>query len=211
MRSANLNLATGELLVTARHSIDPVDDDELMAERYGDVSPPGPDLDFFESAEQWMVFAMRTLSLDKYHNVVMILRGPNGGQIESTVAADRQGYFLFMRAMADEVMRHGHTQVLVINEAWVAPFREDVTGIQRARDTPDRQEALTLWVATADRRSKQLSAIFHRDADESIVFDPVETSTAGQPWALEPILNAWGFSARDLCAPSRDAEEGTSS
>ncbi len=119
LRSVHVHLGTTKVVQVGFRPSELRPKDEVL-ERYGKFSlpPPPGSVDPLEWAPTYMDHAKRVLAIDKYHNQIAFLFGPDGPVASfEGMPEDQQAKYLFMNQLADEVKRTGATGIVFIADA----------------------------------------------------------------------------------------------
>jgi hypothetical protein len=199
LRSVRVHLGTNKFVQVRVNPVEPGQRDEVL-ERYGKFSlpPPPGSVDPLEWAPTYMEQAKRILTIDKYHNQIAFLFGPNG-QFASFegMPADHQAKYLLMNQLADEVKRTGATGIAFIADAWYVPENVEIPEGKRPGDMEERQEALHVTAATSDGSVRELVTPYTRRSDGTIEFgETFDAAVEGGSVFLLPVMQAWGLPGR---------------
>jgi hypothetical protein len=146
--------------------------------------------DIYKIAEWFNDVAKQILVKDKYHSGLVILMLPNGNpQFIACNTPDQQGKYVLYRMIADEVDRSGADGVIFINEVWYSP--EGESGATRPSLSPNREEALTVSVASSDGRNRLYVTPFTRGPLGGIRVQPTQILENQTMFFLEPIYTVW--------------------
>lgn len=207
-RLIDIWLATGEPLQFEAHTLT-LDRDraEEAAKRYGinvDFGH-GDGQDLRSQARTFFALARRMFLHDGHHVFVIIIL-KNGAPISiREVRIEEHGQkYVFMRSLANDVLRMGGDAVLTISEVWFAEADQNDRYL-RVADKPGRQEALAATLVTKDGEPLRLQATISRKGDEVTLGETFE-SEGGVHYAFAPIYAAWGREApRENTTSNADA------
>ena len=196
-RALDIWIATGELLeFEARPMTLDLQKAEEAAKRYGiDVTGDRTnDKDPRSSARYFFTMARRMFLHDGHH-VFMVIIFKDGQPLNMReVRIEEHGQkYVFMRHLANDVLRMGGDAVLTISEIWRAKPNREFT-YQRVVDMPDREEALAATLVMKDGEPLHLHAKICRNGEKIELADTVETE-GGFPYALAPVYAVWGRQA----------------
>lgn len=160
---------------------------EMIADRSDDRDPRSHARYFFEMA--------RRMFLHDGHHVFMVIVFKDGRPIEMREGRlEEHGQkYVFMRRLANDVLRMGGDAVLTIGEVWRAK-PDPAFAYRRVVDMPEREEALAATLVMKDGEPLQLSAMIRRSEDKVELEDTIEVE-GGFPYALAPVYAVWGRDA----------------
>ncbi|MEJ6850167.1 hypothetical protein V3589_28680 [Sinorhizobium fredii] len=170
---------------------------EMIANRSDDRDPRRHARNFFEMA--------RRMFLHDGHHIFMVIIFKDGRPIEMREGRlEEHGQkYVFMRRLANDVLRMGGDAVLTIGEVWRA-IPDPAFAYRRVVDMPEREEALAATLVLKDGEPLQLSAMIRRSEDKVELEDTIEME-GGFPYALAPVYAVWG---RDAPGPGRGPRIG---
>lgn len=209
-RLLDIWLATGVPLEFEAHTVT-LDRDkaEEAAKRYGIDAHfgGGGGQDVRGQARSFFAMARRMFLHDKHHVFVIVIF-KNGTPIDiREVLIDEHGQkYIFMRSLANEVLRMGGDAVLTISEVWFAEASEKDRYL-RVVDMPGRQEALAATLVTKDEEPLHLHATISRNGDDVSLGETVE-SEGGIHYAFAPVYAAWGRKIPEAEGSNTDATRG---
>jgi hypothetical protein len=139
---------------------------------------------FFEMA--------RRMFLHDGHHVFMVMIFKDGQPIDfREVRIKEHGQkYVFMRGLANEVLRMGGDAVLTISEVWHAEVNSTFA-YRRVVDMPNREEGLAATLVMKDGEPLHLHAKIDRFGDKIELGETVETE-GGSHYAFAPVYAAWG-------------------
>lgn len=160
---------------------------EMIANRSDDRDPRSHARYFFEMA--------RRMFLHDGHHIFMVIIFKDGRPIEMREGRlEEHGQkYVFMRRLANDVLRMGGDAVLTIGEVWRAK-PDPAFAYRRVVDMPEREEALAATLVMKDGEPLQLSAMIRRSEDKVELEDTIEVE-GGFPYALAPVYAVWGRDA----------------
>lgn len=194
-RSARVDPKDGRIIYSAWKHLD-LDEQILIkaGERYPIVFLPGKTdfSDAISSMDFLLAQAKNVLLTDGHHITMAFLFGNSGMQkIIPFEVRDQAEKLIAIRAVASEIGKLGSTGVVIIAEAWVAPY-EVSNGVEiPARDSNKRKEVLVLYGATEDGRIKNITLPFSKNQNDDIIFEETVSIDEIELNILTPILNIW--------------------
>lgn len=134
----------------------------------------------------------RRIFLKDGHHIFMVIIFRNGAPVDfREVRIQEHGQkYVFMRQLANDVLRLSGDAVLTIGEVWHAKGDADIL-YKRVADLPEREEALAAFLAIRNELPISLRANIRR-SDDGISLDDTAESEGGEINALAPIYAAWG-------------------
>ncbi|WP_188664740.1 hypothetical protein [Terasakiella brassicae] len=171
------------------------EDMEIAKKRYYGDRPiednEKPSWNVEDMAENLFNMARTVFIKDGYHSNVALLIHPTKGilpmQLETEVRADK---YLIMKKVADEVERHGSDIVVLINEAWTAPFDPE-NPYQYPAERADKKEMLLLVAAGKDGTNVNMSAEIIRNGNVATLATTQKHCNEGVTNILQPIIDLW--------------------
>jgi len=162
-------------------------------ERYGDVhkgmfGPPGSSEE--EIAASMFDTARKVFLIDGYHTSVSFLF--NQGKLVRLMhhePEDQRDKYLFMRELANEVIRVGADAVMAISESWIAPA-DPKQPYMRPVDSPDRKEQLSGTLVRKDGVPVQFGAEIQRHEDR-LELGATHTDRDFASFSFAPVYEAW--------------------
>lgn len=216
-RTIRSSLNDGGVLTIESHAIEI--DDEVMSKankRYqikeellknGEVSPEWNDVPWTR-VNFFMQAAKKILQKDKYHDPLFFLF--KGGSLKETMPAtyrDRPEKYLFMRNMGKHIIDSGIDGVVFITESWRTVFEPDKDGnITPPSDAENREEILSIYIATSDGRARSYETIFTRNWTGKIRFNEVMSSDIPRDSFMTPIFRAWEAQSEKFSSADRDVK-----
>lgn len=194
-RSYNVWLATGQAKEVAQKTVEfSREQAERAADKYGIdpkkvFSPTGPAPE--ATLNGLFATARKMFFVDGHHDTIAFLL--NGGRPVNLIQLHVQEHgekYLIMRGLANEVIKHGADGVIIISEAWSAPY-DPSNPYRRAVDAPEREEFLSASLVTKTGAPVQLHALIKRTGEEVALGD-TETLRDQAQIACAPIYAAWG-------------------
>lgn len=193
---------SGETLVPAVISSESVSiDDEnraVLKEKYGDTplfrsTGEGEKLSerpFKEQCELLFEQAKAVLQKDGYHvHLAMVFVQKMLAKLIEIRNEEKADKYVTIRDLASKMERIGADAVIIISEAWSAPF-DPSNPYRGAADAPSRQEGLMLAGATMQGEAYCFIAPFFK-TDGNISFGDQSVVDAKNMNAIQPILAMW--------------------
>jgi len=135
-----------------------------------------------------MWIAKKMLVRDRRLHTVVMLRTPNGLYMNALEFADQAEKYVAMRHVAADVERLGAFAVILVGEVWTLPV-DKFRGI-RPTDSPEREEAICVEMATVEGGSRMWTAPFKRGLLGGIKFDETGIADENSNTFL-PIRRVW--------------------
>lgn len=195
IRALNIRLSDGARLVMRKNS-NKVSrlDAERAAERFAVSGKEvfgkyGPSLeDMFRSLFD---AAQKVFLKDGYHETIAFLfRSGKPCQVLGMRPEEHGEKYLMMRMLADEVQRQGADAVIVLAEAWSAPY-DPQKPFQRAASSPEKREYLTAALVTKEEVVREKLCEILRPESGVSLGEVVEFDNPAL-FSFAPILQVWG-------------------
>ncbi|WP_196805446.1 hypothetical protein [Methylobacterium sp. 77] len=194
-RQIDIWLATGKILEFEQSEVS-IDEDVFMeaAKRYN-IDPDfhfNTEQDILSQAKEIFLNARKLFLRDGYH-IFLVMIFKNGKPIYGKeVRLEEHGHkYVFMRSLANDVLRMGGDAVIAINEAWMGTSNPK-NPYQRVRDAPGRKEVLTATLVAKDGPPLNLMATIRRNTDRVSLDDTIE-ATEHVPYMFASIYEVWGL------------------
>lgn len=193
-RTLDIWLATGQPLEFEEISEEVrITEAPVLKERYGF----DPREMYAESGEthdhgRALFAAARKLFLkDGYHRTVFIfLRDGKPAEIPRELRPGEHGHkYMMMRSLAHEAQRIGADAAIIIGESWIARF-DPTNPYRRAKDAPDRCEALTLTAVSKTGEPLYIQAEIWRKEDK-VSLGETREHVGGSQYAFAPFYEVW--------------------
>lgn len=204
-RLLDIWIATGKPLEFEAHHVTlDREEAEEAAKRYGieAIGDRSDDRDPRSHARYFFEMARRMFLHDGYH-VFMVMIFKDGRPIDMReVRIEEHGQkYVFMRSLANDVLRMGGDAVLMISEVWHAK-PDPAFAYRRVVDMPGREEALAATLVTKDGEPLQLSAMIRRSGEKVELQETIEAE-GGFPYVLAPVYAVWGRDPPRTGLPAR--------
>lgn len=201
-RTIRSSLNEGGILTVQSHIIK-IDDKirKIAHERYqiknnllenGEVSPEWEDEPWI-SVNHFMQLAKKILQKDKYHHPHFFLF--SCGILREIIPVtyhNRPEKYLVIRHMAKYVKEKNIDGIIFITESWTSVSEPDKYGnITPPSDAKEKEELLTVYIATADGRARSYSITFARNWTGKIRFGEVTCSDIPQNSFMALFFKAW--------------------
>ena len=134
----------------------------------------------------------RTIFLkDGYHRtIVMLFKDKKPVELHELRIEDHGQKYVVMRALADEVTKHGADAAIMIGEIWMAAY-DPKHKYRRSADAPDRKEALAATLVRREGDPIQLVSVIER-GDAEIRLGDIQQQPGGAQFMFAPFYVAWG-------------------
>ena len=171
---------------------------EKLQELYGDTplflaKSKGTNLSSTSFKEQCQFFfeqAKAVLKKDSYHiHLAIIFVQKKLAQIVEIRNADRADKYITTLDLASKMERIGADSVIIVSEAWNAPF-DPSNPYRGAAESPQRQEILMLFGATNVGEGYCFTVPFFRSCDD-LSYGEQTISDAKNMNALQPFFTMW--------------------
>jgi hypothetical protein len=194
IRTAYINPQNGELIDFSKVPFSVTEGlAQTSMKRYGldKVTLQGPrGNDPFEHAKALLVLAKKILVRDGFHYPMAFLVLPGGDKFPMALEFESQeDKYVVYREVAKEVEARRAMAVILVNEVWLAAEDESVG--RRPSESPNRKEALQVFVACADGRRRSYTTVFRGDLRGRIKLGETHIGEGGQIFVLNPILDVW--------------------
>lgn len=108
------------------------------------------------------------------------------------MAGDRVEKYLLMHSLAQTVREKGCDALLEVGETWLFPKEYTKAVLMDAvLQVPDKEEAISVHLATRDGLTKTARTIFHRGPFGGIKFSDTKETDGERPYYLWPIYRVW--------------------
>lgn len=194
-RSHNVWLATVQTLEIEQKNVEfEKQYSECVANEYG-LNPkemfPSIDPTPETTLNDLFATAKKMFSVDGYHHTfAFLLSGVRSVRLIQLAVQEDGEKYLFMRMLANEVIKYGADGVIFISEMWCAPY-DPSKPYRRAADMPEKREFLSAILVTKTGGSVQLLALIERVGDD-VILGKTDTLRDQAHTAFAPIYAAWG-------------------
>jgi hypothetical protein len=176
----------------------------VARKRYGQHAPLDTSAvaNVADMADWYMEQARIIMRKDKHHGLFAFLFvGTRVVGTEVLMVTDQADKLALMRELADVIERSGIDGVIIVGDAWMSPIALDEDGIiRRAKDHPQRKEALTVTAEDAYGHRKTLLSFYERKwGRPTFIGESVEMDNTAEEGSLAPIRKVW--SRRELREP----------
>ncbi len=128
---------------------------------------------------------------DGYHiTVVMLFKNNKPVGLQELRIEEHGQKYLMMRALADEVIKHGADAAIMIGEIWMAAY-DPQHKYRRSQDSPDRKEALAATLVRREGDPIELFSDILR-GEGRLSLGEVHEHRDGAQFMFAPLYVAWG-------------------
>lgn len=133
---------------------------------------------------------------DGYHvSMLLLFRQQKPVRIIQLRTENVQQKYLLMRELTHEVVKAGADAAIMIGEVWTVSA-EKLKPYERAADSPERREVLTLSLVTQDGDPLEFMAMIERSG-QTVSLSETQRADNTAPFAFAPFYRAWGRAVPD--------------